>query len=72
MLRRVKRLVNYDILWWRFMPSGVVRLRLSRDAMKELFNSKKVSVSKGIDEVLDKYSEKVEKDVLVEFIRERR
>ena len=54
------------------MPSGVVRLRLSRDAMKELFNSKKVNVSKGIDEVLDKYSEKVEKDVLVEFIRERR
>jgi len=71
-LRRVKRLVNYDISWWRFMPSGAVRLRLSKDAMKKLFNSKKVSVSKGIDEVLDKYSEKVEEDVLMGFIKERR
>ena len=72
MLRRVKRLVNYDISWWRFMSSGAVRLHLSKDAMKKLFNSKKVSVSKGIDEVLDKYSEKVEEDVLIGFIKERR
>ena len=27
---------------------------------------------KGIDEVLDKYSEKAKEDVLVEFIKERR
>ena len=71
-MERVKRFVNYDISWWRFMPSGAVRLRLSRDVMKKLFNSKKVSVSKGIDEVLDKYSEKVEEDVLMEFIKGRR
>jgi len=54
------------------MPSGAIRLHLSKDAMKKLFNSKKVSVSKGIDEVLDKYSEKVEEDVLMGFIKERR
>ncbi|MCD6300838.1 MAG: hypothetical protein J7L82_02065 [Staphylothermus sp.] len=54
------------------MTSGVLRIRLSRDAMKKLFNSKKISVSRGIDEVIDKYSEKVEDDVLMEFIEERR
>ncbi len=54
------------------MPSGVVRLRLSKDAVKKLFGSKRISVSKGISEVLDKYSEKVEEDVLEEFLKERR
>jgi len=54
------------------MTSGVVRLRLSKDAVKKLFGSKKISVSMGISEVLDKYSEKVEEDVLEEFLEERR
>jgi len=54
------------------MPSGVVRLRLSKDAVKKLFGSRRSSVSKGIDEVLDKYSERVEEDVLREFLKERR
>jgi len=52
------------------MPSDAIRLRLSRDARK-MFNSKKVSISERIDEVIDKYSEKVEEDVLTEFIKER-
>ncbi len=55
------------------MSSGVVRLRVSRDAVKKLFvGSKRISVSRGIDEVLDKYSEKVREDVLEEFLKERR
>jgi len=54
------------------MTSGVVRLRLSKDAVKKLFGSKRISVSKDISEVLDKYSEKVEEDVLEEFLKERR
>ena len=54
------------------MPSGVVRLRLSKDAVKKLFGSRRNSVSKGIDEVLDRYSERVEEDVLREFLKERR
>ncbi len=54
------------------MSNGVVRLRLSRDAVKKLFGSKRISVSKGIDEVLGKYSEKVEEDVLEELLKERR
>ncbi len=54
------------------MPSSVVRLRLSRDAVKKLFGSRGISVSKGISEVLDKYSEKVEEDVLEKFLKERR
>jgi len=54
------------------MPSSVVRLRLSRDAVKKLFGFKGIGVSKGIDEVLDKYSEKVEEDVLEVFLKERR
>ncbi len=54
------------------MPSGAVRLRISRNAVKKLFGSKRMSVSKGIDEVLNKYSERVYKDVLEEFLKERR
>jgi len=54
------------------MPSGVIRLRMSRDAVMELFGSRKFSVSRDIDKILDKYSEKVEEDVLVEFLKERR
>jgi len=54
------------------MSSGVVRLRISKNAVEKLFSSKKVSVSKGIDEVLEKYSENVKEDVLEEFLKERR
>ena len=49
-----------------------MRLRLSKDAVKKLFGSRRISVSKGISEVLDKYSEYVEEDVLEEFLKERR
>jgi len=54
------------------MSCGIIKLRVSKDAIKELFSSRKISVSKGIDEVLDKYSEKVEVDVLKEFLEDRR
>lgn len=53
------------------MP-GVVRLRLSRNAVKKLFGSGRASISKGLEDVLDRYSESVEEDVLEEFLRERR
>lgn len=49
-----------------------MRLRLSKDAVKKLFGSRRISVSRGISEVLDKYSEKVEEDVLEKFLKERR
>jgi hypothetical protein len=54
------------------MPTGVVRLRLSRDVIKKLFRVKGIARSKGIEEVFDKYCEKVEEDVLEEFLKERR
>ncbi len=54
------------------MPGGVVRFRISRNAVEKLFGSKKASISRGIDEVLEKYSEIVKKDVLEEFLKERR
>ena len=53
------------------MP-GVVKLRLSRNAVKKLFGSGRASISKGLEDVLDRYSERVEEDVLEEFLRERR
>ena len=53
------------------MP-GVVRFRLSRNAVKKLFGSGKTSVSKGLEEVLNQYSERVKEDVLEEFLSERR
>ena len=53
------------------MP-GVVRLRMSRNAVEKLFGSKKVGVSKGIDRILERYSEKVRGDALEEFLKERR
>jgi len=52
--------------------SGVVRLRLSRNAVKKLFSSGKASISKGLKDVLERYSEKAEEDVLEEFLKERR
>jgi len=54
------------------MSSSIVRLRLSKKAVEKLFGSKKVNISKGIESVLEKYSEKVEDDVLKEFLKERR
>ena len=54
------------------MSDYAVRLRLSRNAVEKLFGSKRMSVSKGIDEVLDKYSERVDEDVLEKFLKERR
>ncbi len=53
------------------MP-GVVRLRLSKNAVRKLFGSGKAGISKGLEDVLERYSERVEEDVLEEFLRERR
>ncbi len=53
------------------MPE-TLRLRLSRDAVRKLFRSKRASVSEGLVEVLERYSEKVDDDVLKEFLEERR
>jgi len=41
-----------------------VKLRIPMDVVKELFGSRGFSVSKGIDEVLAGYSERVEEDAL--------
>ena len=54
------------------MSGGVVRFRISRNAVEKLFGSKRTSLSRGIDKVLEKYSEKVREDVLEEFLKERR
>ncbi len=54
------------------MSGGAVRLRISRNAVEKLFGSKRTSVSKGIDKVLERYSENVKEDVLEEFLKERR
>ncbi len=54
------------------MFDGAVRFRISKSAIEKLFGSKKTNVSKGIEEVLEKYSEKVREDVLAEFLKERR
>ena len=67
----VKRPGRRSVVWWGIVP-GVVRLRLSRNAMKKLFSSGKSSISKDLEDVLERYSEKVEEDVLEEFLRERR
>ncbi len=55
-----------------FMSDGVVRFRVPRSVVKKLFESEGISVSKGIDEILEKYAERVEEDVLEEFLKERR
>lgn len=54
------------------MSSGAVKLRISRNAAEKLFSPNRTSVSKDIDKVLEKYSEKVEEDVLDKFLKERR
>jgi len=63
--------VDNSVVWWGIIPS-VVRLRLSRNAVKKLFSSEGASISKGLEDVLERYSEKVKEDVLEEFLRERR
>ncbi len=54
------------------MVSSTVRLRISRRILKKLLSASSPRPSMGIDEVLEKYSEKVGEDVLDEFLRERR
>ena len=52
--------------------SSTVRLRISRRVLKKLLGAPSPRPTMGLDEVLEKYSEKVEKDVLEEFLSERR
>ena len=54
------------------MSEGTVRLRISKNAMEKLFGFKKTSVPKGIDKVLEKYSEKVKENALEGLLKERR
>ena len=53
------------------MPT-TIKLRLSRSAIRKLFGAEKTSISKGLEDVLNKYSEKVNDDALKDLIRERR
>ena len=53
------------------MASDTVRLRISRRVLKKLLGTSSPRPFMGLDEVLEKYSEKVEKDVLEEFLSER-
>ena len=54
------------------MASGAVKLRIPRRVLKKLLGAPSPTPSMGLDEVLGKYSEKVEEDVLEEFLNERR
>ncbi len=54
------------------MVSSTVRLRISRRVLKKLLGAPNLRPSMGLDEVLEKYSEKAEEDVLEEFLSERR
>jgi hypothetical protein len=73
LLRRDKGLASWKRLWGSgLMSKDVVRLRLSKNAARRLFGTRRVAVSKGIEKVLEEYCEKVEKDVLKEFLEERR
>ena len=54
------------------MISSTVRLRISRKVLKKLLSAPSPRSSIGLDEVLEKYSEKVEEDVLEKFLSERR
>lgn len=53
------------------MLRKAVRLCISKSAFMKLFSSREVSLSKGIDKILDKYSERVEEDVLKSFLERR-
>lgn len=48
-----------------------IRLRVSEEAFRKIFGAR-IGISGGIDKLLDKYSEKVDEDVLAEFLKERR
>ena len=52
-------------VWYREVQS-------LQEAVKKLFSSRRASVSKGLEEVLDQYSERVDEDVLEELLRGRR
>ena len=54
------------------MVSSTVRLRISRRVLKKLLGAPSPRPSMGLDEVLERYCEKVEEDVLKEFLGERR
>ena len=54
------------------MVSSGVRLRISRRILKKLLGAPSPRSSMDLDEVLEKYSEKVEEDVLEKFLSERR
>ena len=54
------------------MVSSTVRLRISRRILKKLLGTPSPRPTMGLDEVLEKYSEKVEEDALEEFLSERR
>lgn len=53
------------------MLRKAMRLCISKGAFMKLFSSREVSLSKGIDKILDKYSERVEEDVLKSFLERR-
>jgi len=52
--------------------SNTVRLRISRMVLKKLIGAPGPRPSMGLDEILEKYSEKVKEDVLEKFLIERR
>ena len=54
------------------MVGSTVKLRVSRRVLKKLLGAPSPRPSIGLDEVLEKYSEKVEEDVLEKFLSERR
>ena len=54
------------------MASGAVKLRIPRRVLKKLLGTSSPRPTMGLDEVLEKYSGKVEEDVLKEFLREGR
>ncbi len=51
-----------------------IRLRISRRGFNKLFKSHRVkkAISNGTLRILEKYSQKVDKDALTEFLTERR
>ncbi len=54
------------------MVSNEIRIVLDRETLKKLLSSERSSISKGISSIIDEFSEKVEEDVLKNFINERR
>jgi len=54
------------------MVNITIRLRISKRILKKLLDTPSPRPSMGFDEILKKYSEKLEKDMLEEFLSERR